>query len=216
MTQAHLNRLWTTLALAAFVYILGSVIVIQGGVDILGAKLLVTAEKDGKPVIGYFAAIVGGVLLSLALAIAILHARRHGQFWHDRLPVVGLDGLETSSREGKVYQAFFLVVLVLLPLCGIGRSLEVANRGSLCEQALAGEKPHWHKGNEFKLFLLPAHANQLRLMKEGESEGNCGGHGVEIGWWTPLLLAGAPGLAAALAALLLLTLWRRPEIDPSG
>lgn len=209
MTKAHLTRLWATLSLAAFAYIVGSVIVIQGGVDIFGAKLLVSAKEDGKAAIGYIAAIVGSVLLSAALAVAILHGRRHGNFWHDRLPVIGLDGLDTTSREGKLYQAFFLGVLVAMPLYGIGRSLEVANRGGLCEQAKAGEEPRWYKGEEWRLVLLPEHRNQLRLMKEGESTGPCGGHGVEISWYTPILVVGAPALASFLAVILLLTLWRR-------
>jgi hypothetical protein len=215
MTKAHLTRLWTTLSLAAMVYIVGSVMVIQGGIDIFGAKLLVAAEKDGKPAIGYFAAIIGGVLLSAALAIAILYARRHGTAWHDRLPVIGLDGLNTASREGQVYQAFFLAVLVVVPLLGIGRSLEIANRGTLCEQAKTGEIPRWHTSGEWRLVLLPSYKNQLRLMREGDS-GGCGGHGVEIGWWTPILLVGAPALAVVLALLLLFALGRRPEPDETG
>jgi hypothetical protein len=209
MTKAHLTRLWATLSLAAFAYIVGSVIVIQGGVDIFGAKLFVAAEKDGKPAIGYFAAIVGGVLLSAALAIAILHARRHGTAWHERLPVIGLEGLDTASREGKLYQSFFLIVLVIIPLYGIGRSLEVANRGGLCEQAKAAEQPRWYKGNEWRLVFLPERTNQLRLMREGENSGPCSGHGVEINWYTPILVIGAPALAVFLVGALFLTLWRR-------
>lgn len=148
------------------------------------------------------------MLLSAALAIANLHACRHGGAWHNRLPVIGLDGLNTASREGKIYQAFCFAVLVVMPLLGIGRSLEVANRGTLSEQAKSGEMPRWHASGEWRLVFLSPHTNQLRLMREGDG-GGCGGHGAEIGWWTPIFMVGTLAAAILLALSLLLALVRR-------
>lgn len=203
MTKEHLSKLWAASALAAFVCIVGSVVVIQGGSNILGAKLLVDASKDGKPAVGYFVVIIGGTLLSLALAVAIVHARRHGEAWHDRFPVIWLDGLKTGTREGRIFQAASLVILVLLPLYGLGRSIEVANKGWLCEQASPGEQPKWHPGGEWRLLALPAHHNQLRLMNEGQGT-DCRGSGVEVSWWTPVLMV----LPSGCALILSLWLWR--------
>jgi hypothetical protein len=208
MNKQHLGKLWAAFALSAFVFIVGSVVVIQGGNNSLGAKLLVDASKDGKPAVGYFVAIIGGTLLSLALAVAILHARRHGAFWHDRFPVIWLDGLNTGTCEGRIFQVASFVILVLLPVYGLGRSIEVANRGWLCEQASAGEQPKWHPGGEWRLLALPAHRNQLRLMNEGKGK-DCQGSGVEVGWWTPVLMVMPPATAFLLLLVLLRTLVRK-------
>ena len=209
MTREHLTKLWIALSLAAFVSIVGSVIVLQGGVDIFGARLPVNAEKDGKAAVGYFVGIIGGTLLSLAFAVAILHARRHGSSWHDRLPVVWLEGLNTRSGEGQAFQAMVLIVLVVIPLIGLGRSIDVANDGWLCEQGEADAPPRWYKGGEWRLTNLPPYRNQLRLMGDSDA-GDCKKQGVELGWFTPIVFVFPPAIAFLLAIKLVAVLiWSR-------
>jgi hypothetical protein len=104
MTAAHLTQLWKWVSLACFGYVASSVLTLQGAADILGTKLI-AREDHGLAVFGYFAVIVGGALMCLGLAIAITYARRHGTAWHDRIPVIMLDGLQTGSVEGKLFQA---------------------------------------------------------------------------------------------------------------
>lgn len=186
MSKEHLTTLWKWLILACFAYVVGSVITIQGGVDIFGAKFLADREKDGLAVLAYFATVIGAFLMSLALIVAIVYARRHGRSWHSRIPVVMLTGMRTASIEGKIFQALVVVVLVLVPLFGIGRSMVVANQGAICEQVAQGAAPIFYPGGQWKLIALPSAQNQLRLMTRDTQAGTCGGAGVEISWYTPI------------------------------
>lgn len=186
MSKEHLTTLWKWLTLACFAYVIGSVITIQGGVDIFGAKFLADREKDGLAVLAYFSAVIGSVLMSLALIVAIVYARRHGRSWHSRIPVVMLTGMRTASVEGRIFQAIVVIVLVLVPIFGIGRSMVVANQGAICEQVEQGAAPIFYPGGQWRLIALPSAQNQLRLMTRDTQAGNCGGAGVEIGWYTPI------------------------------
>jgi hypothetical protein len=186
MSKEHLTTLWKWLTLACFVYVVGSVITIQGGVDIFGAKFLADRQKDGLAVLAYFSVVIGSVLMSLALTVAILYARRHGRSWHGRIPVVMLKGMRTESIEGKIFQVLVVIVLVVVPIVGIVRSMVVANQGAICEQVGQGAAPIFYPGGQWKLIALPSAQNQLRLMTRDTQAGNCGGAGVEIGWYTPI------------------------------
>lgn len=198
MNKKHLATLWKWLCLGCFAYVIGSVITIQGGIDIFGSKFLADAEKDGVAVVGYFAVIVGSCLMCLALIVAIVHAWRHGRSWHSRIPVVILDGLRTASIEGRIYQILVVLVLVILPLIGIGRSMIVANQGAICEQADEGAAPVHYPGGQWRLIFMPAAENQLRLMSRDTKPGDCGGHGVQISWYTPLAFGLLPGVVVVL------------------
>lgn len=186
MSKEHLTTLWKWPTLACFVYVVGSVITIQGGVDIFGAKFLADREKDGLAVLAYFSAVIGSVLMSLALTVAILYARRHGRSWHGRIPVVMLKGMRTASIEGRIFQVLVVIVLVVVPMVGIGRSMVVANQGAICEQVGQGAAPIFYPGGHWKLIALPSAQNQLRLMTRDTQAGTCGGAGVEINWYTPI------------------------------
>lgn len=193
MTKAHLVKLWTWISVACFAYVVGSVISIQGGIDVFGAKLFVDKNKDGIEVLAYVAVFVGSALLCAALAIMLLFAKRHGRAWHERIPVVLLDGLNTASLEGRLFQLAVVFVLVTMPLYGIGRSMIVANRGVVCEQTEKNEAAIHYQGGDWRLINLPAASNQLRLMRSETPPGTCGGSGVEIGWYTPIVFAVLPG-----------------------
>jgi hypothetical protein len=105
MNKAHLTQLWQWLSIACVLFLVTSVISLQGGSEFLGRlfgdKL---SAGDNKPAIGYFGAIIGGGLFLLASSVLLLHARRHGDQWHSRIPVVWLEGLNTSAWEAKCFQ----------------------------------------------------------------------------------------------------------------
>lgn len=112
MTTAHYSKLWTIVGLALVFYSLNAWIASQGGQPFLSAKLL-----EDRPVLSALLAIpICGALLALLCEIGIRYARGSGASgWHARLPVVGLDGLKTGSREGRAYQGFFLTLFVIIP-----------------------------------------------------------------------------------------------------
>jgi hypothetical protein len=85
MTKNHLTQLWQWLSIACVLFLVTSVISLQGGSEYLGRLL---AEKpsaaenkpdklaaDSKPAIGYFGAIIGGGLLLVSSSALLLHAR---------------------------------------------------------------------------------------------------------------------------------------------
>lgn len=210
MTRDHLTTLWKWFSLGCFAYVVGSVITIQGGVDIFGAKLLASAEKDGLPVIGYFAVAVGSFLMNLELLVAIVFAWRHGRAWHERIPVLMLDGLKTGSIEGRAFQFTVVFVLVLVPIYGIGRSMVLANEGVICEQTLPGAAAKHYPGGQWRLIKLPPAENQLRLMASDTAPGVCSGGGVEISWYTPLVFGLLPLVLVIQFATWIFLLLRRP------
>jgi len=187
-----------------------------GGVDIFGAKLLASAEKDGLPVIGYFAVAVGSFLMILALLVLIVFGFRHGRVWHERIPVLMLDGLKTGSREGRAFQLAVVLVLVLVPIYGIGRSMVVANEGVICEQTPPGAAAKHYPGGQWRLINLPSAENQLRLMASDTAAGVCGDGGVEISWYTPLVFGLLPLFVVILFATWIFLLLRRPAQEPTS
>jgi hypothetical protein len=119
MNQKHLTKIWEWTSVACLLFLITSVISIQGGSEFIGRLF---GDKggtiaDNKPAIGYFAAIIGSALPLPASFALSLHARRHGTTWHERVPVVWLEGLNTFAWEGKLFQA--VVLLVFLALTGV-------------------------------------------------------------------------------------------------
>jgi len=156
---------------------------------------------DNKPAIGYFGAIIGGALFFVASCALALHVIRYGQRWHDRIPVVWLEGLVTSAWEGGVFQAVVLVLFLAVPATGIALCIAEAEKGDICEQDTA----HFYTGSEKTLLRppKPIDGKQMRLRREGSGQEPCK-TGIQIlPVLTPLLVYGIPA-AAFLVALLAL------------
>src|SRR5262249_18997331 len=58
---------------------------------------------------------IGSVLLLLNSLVGLHYARRTGPDWHNRIPIVGFDSIDTSSSEGQYYQGTMLGLLSFLP-----------------------------------------------------------------------------------------------------
>lgn len=219
MNQKHLTQIWQWTSVACMLFLLTSVVSIQGGSDLV-AKLL--GDKggtlpDNKPAIGYFGAVVGSGLFLIASFALYLHAYRFGEHWHSRVPVVWLEGLNTSVWEGKLFQTVVLVLLLGLPAAGIVRCIGEAENGDICEL----DTNHFYKGSETTL-LSPPHAHeghQMRLRREGAGNEPCK-FGIEIlpTFGTPFLVYGLPILSGcmALAALAMVFLGRLHKPTPAA
>ncbi|MBD9541322.1 hypothetical protein IB276_17850 [Ensifer sp. ENS04] len=207
MTDKHLTTLWKWMALACFGYVASSVLTIQGAADIFGTRLL-SKSDHGLAVVAYMAAIVGSGLMLMVLVVAITYARRYGTAWHDRIPTIMLDGLQTASIEGKIYQSAVVFVLIALPFYGIGHSMRVANEGEICVQGTS--PPVVYGGGNWTLLAVPHAKTQVRLVSGGVTDGRCEG-GVEVGWYTPLLFGVLPFCSALLAVIWMWQLFRRPR-----
>jgi hypothetical protein len=209
MSQKHLTQLWQGVSIVLLLFILTSVISIQGGSEFLG-KLFgdkAGAVADNKPAIGYFGAMIGGVLLLLASFILSLYARRHGTAWHARVPVLWLEGLDTLSWEGRVFQGFVLVIFLLVPALGIVKCIAEAESGDICEL----DENHFYRGSDTTLLWPPTaiDGHQMRLRREGSGSEPCK-TGIEIfpRYGTPAIVYGIPVLGGCmtLAALSLIFL----------
>jgi len=131
-----------------------------------------------------FGAIIGGGLFFLASSVLALHARRHGDRWHSRVPVVWLESLNTGAWEAKLFQVVILVIFIALPAAAIVRCMGEAESGDICEQ----DAKHFYKGSETTLLWPPVakEGHQMRLRKAGAGEEPCLS-GVELfpRSWTP-------------------------------
>ena len=210
MSQKHLGQIWQWVSLTCLLFLLSSVISIQGGAEFLGNLVGgKDAGPDNDPAVGYFGAIIGGALFFVASSALLLHTRRHGVRWHDRVPVLWLDGLDTARWEGKVFQALTVIALVLLPMAGIAKCISEAEKGDICE--FAGV--YVHKGEDTSLLAPPerVHGTQMRL-RRGNSGGEPCKAGVEIFPFlgTPLLVYGLPVLGLMTALTAIFSLFRRP------
>jgi hypothetical protein len=112
MTQQQLSKIWTVVGLFLLYYALNTWIVVQGGQEIFGAKLIVgnrvPAAMWGIP--------ITCVVLLVNSLVGLRYARRTAPgSWHDRIPIVGFEGIVTNSSEGKVYQGTMLFLLSFLP-----------------------------------------------------------------------------------------------------
>lgn len=111
MTPQQIGKVWAVISAFLLYYALNTWIVTQGGNEIFGAKLIVgpriPAAMMGIPICS--------VLLIMSSLVAKTYAERTGPRWHDRIPLLGFDSINTGSREGKLYQGAIITLLSILP-----------------------------------------------------------------------------------------------------
>ena len=112
MNTDHLRQLWGAIGTLLVFYAMNAWIVSQGGNAIFDVDLI----EDGPRVGALVAIPICSVLLIGVSRIGSAHARhRCADEWHSRLPVVWLEGLDTSTSGGRWYQRFFLTIFVIIP-----------------------------------------------------------------------------------------------------
>jgi hypothetical protein len=112
MDRRALTAIWTVLSLAAVYYALNTYLVSQGLNTIFGSPIL-----DSRPIpSAVFGLVVVPFLLIFAGFVGALYAWRHGTHWHERIPTPFLKHLNTASREGKIFQAFVLIIAIGAPI----------------------------------------------------------------------------------------------------
>jgi hypothetical protein len=111
MTSQQIGKLWTVISAVLLYYALNSWLVTQGGNEIFGMKLIVMSRIPAAMI----AIPVCSILLLICSLIGRAYSRRTGPKWHDRIPVVGFDSIDTGSSEGKIYQGAMIILLSILP-----------------------------------------------------------------------------------------------------
>lgn len=119
MDQSNLTKIWTLVALAATYFCINIFVVTQGGDFLLpGLKL-----NDG---VNPYPAAVHGIWFALPLVLVsyllmLAYSRRSaGLTWYDRFPCAFNLNLNYSDSLARKYQAFFIVVTLLLPAYSAG------------------------------------------------------------------------------------------------
>jgi len=97
MNQKHLTQIWQWMSVACVLFVLTSLVSIQGGSEFIGRVFgdKAALPADNKPAIGYFGAIIGGALFFVASCALALHVIRYGQRGTTEFPSCGL---KASSR----------------------------------------------------------------------------------------------------------------------
>lgn len=178
MTKVHLTQVWQWLSIACVLFLVTSVISIQGGSEFLGRLFGDKAgDANNKPAIGYFGAIVGGGLFLFASLAFLLHARRHGDRWHSRIPVVWLENLRTQAWEAQVFQICVILVFVAAPIAGIIHCMGEAESGDICEYKTNNR----YTGAATTLAWPPVakEGRQMRLRRSGADTAECN-DGIEL------------------------------------
>jgi hypothetical protein len=115
VTYQQISKIWTAVSLFMLYYALNTYLVVQGGAAIFGATLIASNRVP--------AAMVGIPICSLLLIVASLvgidHSGKTGPSWSDRIPLVGFESIEPSTREAKIYQGAMLFLLSVLPVVSI-------------------------------------------------------------------------------------------------
>jgi hypothetical protein len=111
MTQIQLSKIWSVVSAVLLYYALNSWIVAQGGNEVFGAKLVLSQRVPAAMI----AIVVCSILAIGSSTVGLLYARRGGKRWHERIPVVGFEDIQTATAEGRTYQAAMLALLSGLP-----------------------------------------------------------------------------------------------------
>jgi hypothetical protein len=206
MTRAHLNKLFGALGLILVVISVNTWLASQGVSPILSIPLL----SQERPAMAFLGLALVNLLLGLVAAVGLLHARRYGDTWSSRTPVVWLDGLDVSSVEGRLFQAAVLVIFILVPIASALHFADIVWTSKLCElgskTAPVFVSQSWFSGIE-------GATNQIRLVADLGQNGECN-HGIQVfPPWEFLFVAALMVFQLVCSALFALTLtgslWRR-------
>jgi hypothetical protein len=115
MTQVQIGKVWLVVGAILLYYAINSWIVAQGGNEVFGAKLVVSNKVPAA----MLAIPICSVLLILVSLIGRLFASRGSSLWHERIPIVGFEAIETGSQEGKIYQGAIIVIFSLIPAAAL-------------------------------------------------------------------------------------------------
>ena len=115
MTQSQLGKIWLVVSALLLYYALNSWIVVQGGNEVFGAKLVVSNKAPAAMI----AIPICAILLFVSSCIGRLYAVRSQAPWHRRIPIVGFEEIDTGSAEGRLYQGAIISVFSIGPAAAL-------------------------------------------------------------------------------------------------
>ena len=115
MTAQQMSKVWAVVGLLLLYYALNTYLVTQGGNTMFSATLISTRRIPAATL----AIPICAFLLLLCSLIGIDFARKNGPRWSDRIPLVGFEQIDMTTREAKLYQAILLSVFSLVPIVSL-------------------------------------------------------------------------------------------------
>jgi hypothetical protein len=198
MTQAHLSKLFGAVGLVLLVVAVNTWLASQGANPILSIPLL----SRERPAMAFLGLALVSLLLGLTCSVGLLHARRYGNGWASRSPVVWLDGLNVASPEGTAFQAAVLFLFIAVPVAAAIHFADIVWTSKLCvlgsKDAPVLVSQSWFSGFE-------GTSKQIRLVADlGENE-ECN-NGIQVfPPWEFLFVAALAVCALSYATLFMLT-----------
>ena len=124
MSSHQISKIYAVIGIFLFYFTIDTWSVTQGGQVIFGSKGVdphrVLAAMNGIQICSF--------LLLLISIIGIIYARRSGGAkWHERIPILGFESLDTGSPAGKVYQTTAIVGLSIIPTIALTHFWSVFN-----------------------------------------------------------------------------------------
>lgn len=134
MNTDHFRQLWTALGTVLLFYVVNAWLASVGANPIFDFRLL----EDRPKIESLLALAVCAPMLILLCGIGIRHARAVSSSspdarWHERLPVVWLQGVNTSTGEGRIYQGAFLAAFIVLPATSLWHFLRKIRRAGVLQ-----------------------------------------------------------------------------------
>ncbi len=199
MTARHLRQLFLAVGLILLGLTGNAWLASQGEKALLNFPLL-HEDRAANALLTLF---VASFLLALVSGVGWLHARRYGASWHDQIPTVWLEGVNTASWEGKVYQAIIFTIFVLVPLTAMLHLVDVLRDAQLCIQ---DTKTQLVVTKALLQGMPDAGGKQIRVMWTVPDSGCTGGIQVYPAWEL-FVLAGLIIASFVIAGAFLLKLF---------
>lgn len=112
MDKKSVTKLWFGIGVVLSFYAINTWLSSQGANPFLSITLL----DDRRAVGALFGIFICSPLAILLSSIGEMFIEKFGgQGWPERIPVVWLETLDTSTREGRLYQGVLLFLFVVLP-----------------------------------------------------------------------------------------------------
>jgi hypothetical protein len=151
MNARALSKLWTVLGSVLLFYTLNAWLQSQGGGLLFKVAILDEREVPNA----YFSIIICGTLLTVLCLIGSEFARiSAGLSRFGRWPVVELEELDFGDRSARVYQVFFLLIFVAVPLGAIVHFWdEMISHGAVFRKDIVVLAPASGEGGAARLVL---------------------------------------------------------------
>jgi hypothetical protein len=198
MTAKHLRQMFLAVGLILLGLTGNAWLASQGEKALLNFPLL-HEDRAANALLTLF---VASFLLALVSGVGWVHARRYGASWHARIPTVWLEGVNTASWEGTLYQVIIFTVFVLVPFAAMLHLVDILRNAQLC---VLDTKTQLSVTKALLQGMPDPGGKQIRVMWTVPDSGCTGGIQVYPAWEF-FVLAGLVIVALVIAAAFLLKL----------